>query len=152
MTGAALSATASGVIALVIGLLLAWKEDAPRTRLILLVGGSTSVTAGIFGKVTGQISHTLTSVSTAATTTIFGSAVGIIGLLILAWIIGRDFMQKEMSRVTDAAAIVMPPLASSFGGLVWALCLLVAGVVAWVISQGWLLGVAAATMIHSQVG
>jgi len=152
VTGAAISTTTAGVIALVVGVLLSWKKDAPRTRLALLVGGSTSVTAGMFGKVTGQAADTVSSVSTAATTAVFGSAVGIVGLILLTWLIVRDALKGGMSRWTDLAAVVTPPLASSFGGMVWALCLLVAGIVAWGITGIWEVAGSAAGMVFGQIG
>ena len=152
MTGGTLSATAAGIIALVAGLLMSWKRDAPRTRLVLLIAGATTVTGGIFGTYTGKAGDTLTSVSQAASASLFGSGVGILGVILLTWVIVRATLQGEITRWTDTAAVLTPPIASAYGGLVFAACLLLAAGVEWVITGGWTLGAQAATMIRAQVG
>jgi phage-related protein len=144
VNAATITSTTAGVIALVIGLFLSWKQDAPRVRLALLIAGTTSVTAGLFGQATGKAADTVTSASTAATTSLFGSAVGIVGLVILALLIARGVLKGALGRLTDVAAIVVPPLASSFGGIVWAACLLISALIAWVITGTWELAAQAA--------
>lgn len=152
MTSGSLSATAVGVIALVVGLVMSWLKDAPRTRTALLITGSTLVVGGVFGKVSHQAGDTISSASAAATASLAGTAVGVVGLILLVWLIVRGTWKGGVSRWTDLASLVTPPLASASGGLVWSICLLVSGLVAWVITFAWGLGGTLTTLISSQVG
>jgi hypothetical protein len=136
VTGA-LSATAAGAIALVIGILLAWGKDAPRTRTVLLIGGSASVAAGIWAQAGGKVATTVNDVSESATKALFGSAVGIVGLVILTFVLVRAFLKGEVDRKTDVASAALPPLAISAGGVVATAVTLISTTVVWGIQHGW---------------
>jgi hypothetical protein len=152
VTGAAIGATTAGVIALVVGLLLVWKNDRPRVRLALLIAGSTTVTGGVWGRFAGSAADTIETAASTATATVTGTAVGLVGVVVLGWIILRDVIAGTSgSRVTDAAALVTPPVAAAAGGFVAALCLLVAAVVQFLIQLAWGAGAFGVDLIQDVV-
>lgn len=137
MTGGSITAAGIGVICLLVGLFLSWNREAPWTRTVLLLVGATSVTGGIFGDITGRISDTVDQAGKAITQTVTGNAVGFIGLILIALYLVRGVIQRNFSRWTDAACVLVPPLGAAAGGLIWAICLLIAGITSWGIGAGW---------------
>jgi hypothetical protein len=151
VSAAGLSATAAGVIALVLGAYMSWKGDWGKVRLPLLIAGSTTVVGGVFGRFTDRAGDALSSASSSATSSLFGNAVGVVGLLLLTIVIVRAVLKGKITRWTDAAAVITPPAAASFGGIVWAACLLVATLVGFGITMLWGLGAEAADLIRQLI-